>query len=289
MDLWFSEYHTDQTKFSTKITRQLFSEQTDYQQIDIFDSIDLGRFLSSDGKIVLTEKDGYIYEEMIVHVPMAVHPKVKNVLIIGGGDGGVVKLLLNYDEIKRIDVTEPDERFIEVCRTYFPDSALSLDDKRVHLFNVDGLKFLRSRSNEYDLIINDANDPLGHRAGLFTREFYGNCYRALKDDGVMVYQHGSPWYEEGEDSFRLMHNKACHSFPISRVYQAHIPSCPAGYWMFGFTSKKYHPIRDFDKDRWKKRGLATRYYTTNLHKSSFMLPKYVEDILREEEGKQAAS
>ncbi len=288
MDLWFSEFHTDQVKISVKIERQLFSEQTDFQRIDIFDSDEFGRFLSSDGKIVFSEKDEFIYEEMIVHVPMAVHPHVKNVLIIGGGDGGVARVLSEYEEIKRIDLTEPDQRFVEVCREYFPENANGLDIKRVHLFNIDGLKFLRTKQNEYDLIINDANDPLGHRAGLFTREFYGNCFRALKDDGIMVYQHGSPFYEEGEDSCRLMHSKASDCFPISRVYQAHIPTCPAGYWLFGFASKKYHPISDFNKDRWKERKIITRYYTTNLHKSAFMLPRYVEDMLREEEGRSTS-
>ncbi len=287
MDLWFSEFHTDQVKISIQVEKQLYSKQTDFQRIDIFDSDEFGRFLTSDGKIAFSEKDGFIYEEMIVHVPMAVHPHVQKVLIIGGGDGGVARVLSEYDEINRIDLTEPDQQFVEICREYFPENAKGLDEKRVHLYNIDGLKFLRTKQDEYDLIINDANDPLGHRAGLFTREFYGNCYRALKDDGIMVYQHGSPFYEEDEDSCRLMHSKASDCFPISRVYQAHIPTCPAGYWLFGFASKKYHPIDDFNKSRWKERKIPTRYYTTNLHKSSFMLPRYVENMLREEEGRNA--
>ncbi len=285
MDLWFSEPHTDNVKLSISVERDLLSVQTDFQQIDVFDTPEFGRLLVSDGKIVFSEKDEFIYEEMIVHVPMAVHPHVKKVLIIGGGDGGVVRMLAQYDDIKQIDVAEPDQMFIDVCREYFPDNAVGLDDERVNIYNVDGLKFVRTKSDEYDLIINDANDPFGHKAGLFTREFYGSCYRALKDDGILVYQHGNPFYEEYEDSCRLMHSKANDSFPITRVYQAHIPTCPAGYWLFGFASKKYHPLKDFDKERWEKREIETRYYTTNLHKSSFMLPRYVEDILLEEEGR----
>ncbi len=285
MDLWFSDYHADEVKMSIKVKKQLFGEQTDYQRIDIFDSDAFGRFLSSDGKIVFTEKDGFIYEEMIVHVPMAVHPNVHNVLVIGGGDGGVVQMLLKYPEIDCIDVTEADQRFVEICQEYFPENAATLADPRVRCFYIDGLKFLRTKQDEYDLIINDAVDPLGHKAGLFTREFYGNCYRALKEDGIMVYQHGSPFYDADKESCQLMHNKASHSFPISRVYQAHIPSCSSGYWLFGFVSKKYHPLRDFDPDRWKDREIKTQYYTPNLHKGAFMLPKYVEDMLREEEGR----
>ena len=136
------------------------------------------------------------------------------------------------------------------------------------------------------MIINDAIDPLGHTAGLFTKEFYGNCYRALNDEGIMVYQHGSPFYDEDEESCRVMHRKASHSFPISRVYQAHIPTCSSGYWLFGFASKKYHPLTDLDTERWKARGIKTWYYTTNLHKGAFMLPKYVEDMLEEEEDRK---
>lgn len=142
---------------------------------------------------------------------------------------------------------------------------------------------MRTKVDEYDLIISDAIDPLGHAAGLFTKEFYGNCFRALKEDGIMVYQHGSPFYDEDEETCRAMHRKASHSFPISRVYQAHIPTCPSGYWLFGFASKKYHPLKDFDAKKWLERGIKTWYYSEHLHKGAFMLPKYVEDMLEEEE------
>ena len=221
---------------------------------------------------------------MIVHVPMAVHPNVRHVLVIGGGDGGVARELSYYKEIEEIDVVEPDEVFVDVCKRFFPDNARGLDDPRVRVFYADGLRFLRSKNDQYDLIINDAIDPLGHTAGLFTKEFYGNCYRALKEDGIMVYQHGSPFYDEDEDTCRAMHRKASHSFPISRVYQAHIPTCASGYWLFGFTSKKYHPLTDLNVERWKERNIKTWYYTTNLHKGAFMLPRYVEDMLEEEEN-----
>ena len=200
MELWFSDYHTDKVKMSVKVEKQLFGEQTDFQRIDVFDSKEFGRFISSDGSIVFSEKDEFVYDEMIVHVPMAVHPNVRHVLVIGGGDGGVARELSYYKEIEEIDVVEPDEVFVEVCKKFFPDNARGLDDPRVRVFYADGLRFLRSKNDQYDLIINDAIDPLGHTAGLFTKEFYGNCYRALKEDGIMVYQHGSPFYDEDEDT-----------------------------------------------------------------------------------------
>ena len=283
MELWFSDYHTEDVKLDIKIEKQLFGADTDFQRIDVFESKEFGRFISCDGTIVFSEKDEFVYDEMIVHVPMAVHPHVRKVLVIGGGDGGVARELTHYDEIEEIDVVETDHVFIDVCRDYFPDNACGLDDPRVTVFNANGLRFLRTKVDEYDLIISDAIDPLGHAAGLFTKEFYGNCFRALKEDGIMVYQHGSPFYYEDEETCRAMHRKASHSFPISRVYQAHIPTCPSGYWLFGFASKKYHPLKDFDAKKWLERGIKTWYYSEHLHKGAFMLPKYVEDMLEEEE------
>ena len=283
MEFWFSEMHTDNVKMSIRAEKQLFSGTSDFQRIDVFDSIEFGRFITSDGSVIFSEKDEFTYDEMIVHVPMAVHPSVKKGLVIGGGDGGVARELSYYEEIEEIDVVEPDEMFVNVCREFFPDNACGLDDPRVKLHFRDGLRFLRGKTDEYDLIINDSTDPLGHTAGLFTKEFYGSCYKALKEDGIMVYQHGSPFFDEDEETCRAMHRKAFKSFPISRVYQAHIPTCPSGYWLFGFASKKYHPLKDLNAKRWNDRGIKTWYYTTNLHTGAFMLPRYVEDLLVEEE------
>ncbi len=283
MEFWFEELHTNNVKMSIRVDKQLFSGKSEYQRIDVFQSPEFGRFLCSNGSVIFSEADEFVYDEMIVHVPMAVHPGVKKVLVIGGGDGGVARELSYYDEIEEIDVVEEDSLFIDVCKEWFPDNACGLDDPRVKIFNENGLRFLRSRNDQYDLIINDCTDPLGHTAGMFTKEFYGNCFRALKEDGIMVYQHGSPFFDEDEDSCRAMHRKAYRSFPINKVYQAHIPTCPAGYWLFGFASKKYHPLKNFNKQRWNDRNIKTWYYTTNLHCGSFMLPRYVEDLLREEE------
>lgn len=283
-EVWFSDFQTDNVKLSIRLDRQLFSADSEFQHIDVFQSPAFGRFVALDGDVIFSEADAFIYNEMVTHVPMAVHPHVKKVLIIGGGDGGVAREFTAYPEIEEIDVVEPDEQFVEVCRQYFPEAAKGFEDSRVQVFYQDGLRFLRGRSDEYDIIINDATDPFGHTEGLFTKEFYGSCFKALKADGIMVYQHGSPFFDEDESAFRSMHSKVYRSFPISRVYQAHIPTCASGYWMFGFASKKYHPIDDFDPARWNARGLKTEYYTTNLHIGAFMLPKYVEDILEQEEN-----
>jgi len=283
MQLWFSEEHTPNVKLSIRVDKQLFSAQSEFQRIDVFSSPEFGRFLTLDGFMMLTEKDEFIYHEMIVHVPMAVHPCVKKVLVIGAGDGGVLRELTKYDCVEQIDLCEIDEMVVDVCKEHLPVTACGFDDARVRLHFQDGLKFIRRCENDYDLIIVDSTDPFGPGEGLFTKEFYGNCYNALKADGIMVNQHESPFYEEDAVAMQRAHKRIVESFAISRVYQAHIPTYPSGHWLFGFASKQYHPVTDLDARRWKALGLATRYYNTNLHRGAFALPNYVEELLQDVE------
>lgn len=280
MELWFTEQHTPNVRLSIKTDRQIYGGQSDFQRIDIFESPEFGRFLTLDGYMMLTEKDEFIYHEMITHVPMAVHPNIKNVLVIGGGDGGVIRELARYPEVESIDLVEIDELVVEVCKKHLPTTACCFGDPRVSAYFEDGLKFIRSRVEEYDLIIVDSTDPFGPGEGLFTREFYGNCYKALRADGILVNQHESPFYDGDAAAMQRAHKRIAESFPISRVYQAHIPTYPSGHWLFGFASKKYHPIRDLNAIRWNARGLRTRYYNTKLHVGAFALPNYVEEMLK---------
>lgn len=286
MDLWFSEKHTPNVKFSIRVDRQLYSGQSDFQRIDVFESPEFGRILVLDGYLMLTEKDEFIYHEMIVHTPLAVHPHVKNVLVIGAGDGSAVRELTRYPEIGRIDLAEIDGQVIEVCKKFLPQTSCKMDDPRVHIYVEDGLKFVRRHADEYDLIIVDSTDPFGPGEGLFTKEFYGNCYKALKEDGIMVNQHESPFYEQDALAMQRAHKRIIESFPFSRIYQAHIPTYPSGHWLFGFSTKKYHPLKDLDEARWNARGLKCRYYTTTLHRGAFYLPAYVEEMLEDVEEKR---
>ncbi|HIV18074.1 MAG TPA: polyamine aminopropyltransferase [Candidatus Merdivicinus intestinigallinarum] len=285
MEFWFSEMHTPNVKLSIRVDKQLYSGQSEFQRIDVFESPEFGRFLTLDGYMMLTEKDEFIYHEMIVHVPMAVHPRVKRVLVIGAGDGGVIRELTRYPDIEQIDMVEIDPMVVEVCREYLPKTAGELDDPRVSIYYEDGLKFVRRCENLYDLIIVDSTDPFGHGEGLFTREFYGSCFKALKEDGIMVNQHESPFYDADAMAMQKAHKLIVESFPLSRVYQAHIPTYPSGHWLFGFSTKKYHPLKDLNEKRWNDRGIYCRYYTTTLHKGAFYVPAYVEDLLRDVEAK----
>ena len=284
MELWFTEKHTEHVKFSIQVDRQLYSSQSEFQRIDIFSSKEFGRFLTLDGYMMLTQEDEFIYHEMMVHVPMAVHPKVRKVLVIGGGDGGTARELIRYPAIEQIDVVEIDEEVVSACRTHLPQTACGFDDERVRLYYEDGLKYVRRYEDAYDLILVDSTDPFGPGEGLFTKEFYGNCYKALKADGIMVNQHESPFYPNDAVAMQRAHKRIVDSFPISKVYQAHIPTYPSGHWLFGFASKRYHPLADQDADRWKALGIQTRYYNEQLHKGAFALPNYVEKMLEKVEG-----
>lgn len=278
MDLWFTEYYTKNARFSIKIDKPVISLESEFQRIDVFDSYAFGRVLVLDGYLMLTEKDEFIYHEMMTHIPMAVNPDIRDVLIIGAGDGGVVRELAKYDSIKRIDMAEIDKLVVDVCRLYLPQTACRLDDPRVHIYYEDGLKFVRSKYDEYDLIIVDSTDPFGPGEDLFTREFYGNCYKALKEKGILINQHESPYYPNDALAAQRTHKRIKSIFPKALVYQAHLPTYPSGHWLFGFASKGLDPIADLHPD-WDLLGIKTRYYNTDLHKGCFALPNYVKELL----------
>jgi len=279
MDLWFTEYHTENALFSIKIKKPVISLESEYQRIDVFDSYDFGRILVLDGYLMLTEKDEFIYHEMMTHIPMAVNPNISNVLVIGAGDGGVVRELTRYDSVKRIDMVEIDKLVVDVCREYLPQTSCKLDDPRVHIYYEDGFKFVQGKENEYDLIIVDSSDPIGPGEVLFTREFYGNCFKALKSSGIMVNQHESPYYPNDALAMQKAHKQIKSIFPIALVYQAHIPTYASGHWLFGFASKGLDPIADLSNS-WDSLGLTTKYYNTDLHKGCFALPNYVKELLK---------
>lgn len=282
MELWFTEKHTKQVSFSMKVDKQLVSVQGDYQRIDVLKTPEFGRVLVLDGYLMVTEKDEFIYHEMISHVPMAVNPNIKKVLVIGAGDGGTIRELTRYASIELIDMVEIDKKVVEVCKEYLPTTACKLDDERVHIYYEDGLKFVRTKEIEYDLIIVDSTDPFGPGEGLFTKEFYGNCYKALKEDGILINQHESPYYEDDAKVMERAHRQIKFTFPISKVYQMHIPTYPSGHWFFGFASKTLDPVKDLKAKEWNEKKIKTRYYNTDLHVGAFAIPNYVKELLNEE-------
>jgi spermidine synthase len=281
MELWFTEKHTDTVNFSIKVKRHLYSEQTPFQRIDFFESEEFGTFFTLDGLMMVTEKDEFIYHDMITHVALATNPEIKRVLVIGGGDGGTVRELTRYPHIEKIDMVEIDERVVRTSQQFLPFTASKLTDPRVTLYFEDGLKFIDGKQDAYDLILVDSTDPVGPGEGLFSETFYKNCYAALSDKGILVNQHESPFYPRDIHEMKRAHSKIKKLFPISRVYQFHMPTYPSGHWLFGFASKALDPIKDFKPELWKAFGLETKYYNTELHLGCFALPSYVKKMLQD--------
>ncbi len=277
--MWFTEKWSPNIHFSIEVKEHLYHQKTQFQQMDFYDSYELGIFFALDGIMMANEKDEFIYHEMIIHTPMSIHPKVEHVLVIGGGDGGSVRELTKYHKIQSIDLVEIDEQVVRACQKYLPKMTIGLEDPRVAVYFEDGLQFVKNTNKKYDLIIVDSTDPIGPGEGLFSMAFYQNCYRILNGDGMLINQHESPYFEKEKKEMQRAHQKIKNLFPIASVYQAFIPTYPSGHWLFGFASKKYHPITDFSGSSTEKLGIKTKYYNDEVHIGSFGLPNYVKNAL----------
>lgn len=282
MELWYTEEQTDQVRFSIKVDRHIYTGKSEFQEVDVFESDEFGKFLTLDGLMMVTEKDEFIYHDMIAHVPMATNPAIKRVLVIGGGDGGTVRELTRYANIEKIDMVEIDKLVVDVSKEYLPITASKLDDSRVSLYFEDGIEFVKNTPEKYDLILVDSTDPIGPGEGLFTTEFYQNCYNILSEDGILVNQSESPYYEQFSKEMKRANKKIKEIFPISSVYQFHMPTYPSGHWLFGFASKKLDPVKDLNEEKWNSLNLKTKYYNTDIHKAAFCLPTYVKEMIESE-------
>ena len=280
MELWYTENQTENVNFSMKVKNHLYSAQSDFQKIDIIDTYEFGRVLVIDNWTMVTEKDEFIYHEMITHVALATNPNIKNVLVIGAGDGGTVRELTRYNNIMKIDMVEIDKLVVDASIEHLPFTSCKLNDPRVNLYFEDGIKFVKDKKNLYDLIIVDSTDPIGPGEGLFTTEFYTDCYNALTDKGILINQCESPYYPNNAYEMKRSYKKLNNLFDICKAYQYHMPTYPSGNMIFSFASKILDPIKDLNSDAWNSLGLATKYYNTDIHKGSFALPNYVIEMLK---------
>ena len=247
---FFLEKHTKDSFFYINIKKEIYTTISKYQKINFFDTKDFGRVFTLDGIIMSTEKDEFIYHEMITHVAMAVNPKIKKVLVIGGGDGGTVRELVKYKNILFINMVEIDELVVDLCKKYFKKTSSKLNDKRVNIFFKNAINFIKKDPIKYDLIIIDSTDPIGPGKDLFSEEFYKNCFDRLNENGIMINQHESPYYKKDRKMVIDIHNNIKKIFPIAKIYQFHMPTYPSGHWLFGFSSKKLDPIKNIKKKEW---------------------------------------
>jgi spermidine synthase len=275
---WHLEKQSEDVDLRIRKEKIIYSGKSEFQNIEVFESKTFGRVMVIDGYLMLTEKDEFIYHEMMVHVPMSMIADPKNVLVIGGGDGGTVRELARHACIEKIDFVEIDGDVIETSKKYFPSVSCSIDDPRVDTLIENGIEFVAETNEKYDLIIVDSTDPhVGPGEGLFTSEFYGNCHKILNDGGILVNQHESPYYEKDAKVAERMHKTMREIFSICTVYQAFIPTYPSGHWLFGFASKTVNPESPAVKGRMD--GIETKYFNEEVRKASFALPNYVKKLL----------
>jgi spermidine synthase len=275
MELWFTEKQTEHFGITARIKRTLHTEQTPFQKLDMVETEEFGNMLILDGMVMTTQRDEFVYHEMVAHVPLFTHPNPENVLVVGGGDGGVIREVLKHPSVKKATLVEIDGKVIECSKKYLPEIAGKLDDPRVEVKVDDGFMHIAKSENEYDVIMVDSTEPVGPAVNLFTKGFYAGIAKALKEDGVFVAQTDNPWFKA--DLIRNVYRDVREIFPITRLYTANIPTYPSGLWTFTIGSKKYDPLEVSD-DRFH--DIETKYYTKELHKACFVLPKFVADLLK---------
>ncbi len=277
LDLWIQETHQNAVALRFKVEKTLFSAKSPFQQVDVVQTAAHGGMLLNDGIIMVSERDEYIYHEMIAHVPVSVHPSPKRVLVIGGGDGGTVRELVKHRQVERIVMVEIDEMVINACRQHLPSISCALDDPRVELIIDDGVKYVASTGESFDIVLIDSTDPIGPAAPLFDRQFYENVAGLLSEQGIMISQAESPFYDFKIQSAMLENQRPF--FKRLHLYTFTNLTYPGGLWSFGFGSKALCPLMDFDPDRMSAESVHTRYYSPDIHIASFMLPKFVKDNL----------
>lgn len=276
MELWFTEKQTPTFGITAKIRQTFVHEQTEFQQLDMVETEEFGRMLVLDGMVMTTVKDEFVYHEMVAHPVLNTHPDPKHVLVVGGGDGGVIREILKHPGVERAVLVEIDGKVIEYSKQFLPEIAGKLEDPRVEVIVNDGYMHILEHKNEYDVIMVDSTEPVGPAAPLFERGFYQGIHEALKDEGIFVAQTDNPWFKA--DLIRQVHRDVKEIFPVVRVYGANIPTYPSGLWTFTMGSKKHDPI---EVDENSIPELDTKYYSPRLHKAAFVLPRFVEELCRD--------
>lgn len=273
---WYTEKQTENFGITMKINKTLHTEQTEFQYLEMAETAEWGNMLFLDGMVMTSEKDEFVYHEMVAHVPLFTHPNPENVLVVGGGDGGVIREILKHPSVKRATLVDIDGKVIEYSKKFLPSIASGLEDARVEVIVGDGFMHIAESENKYDVIMVDSTEPVGPAVNLFTKGFYDGISRALKEDGIFVAQSDNPWFKA--DLIKQVQSDVREIFPITKLYLANIPTYPSGLWAFTIGSKKYDPLA-VPAERFH--GIDTKYYTKELHNAAFVLPKFVKDMAGE--------
>ncbi len=262
---------------------RLFHEISPFQTVEVFDTHDRGKMLTIDRMVMCTEADEAAYHEMIAHVPMLANPDVKDVLVIGAGDGGTIRELVRHQGIEQITMVEIDEAVVRASKQFLPSISSALEHPKLNLLIDDGIKFVQNApENSYDLVIIDSSDPVGPSEGLFTKSFYQDVYRCLRVGGVITIQSESPiFYQKAFKDLNQCLKKVFGNDSV-HCYLVFIPMYPTGMWSLTYCSKQgKHPVDNLDCEKAtqfvKQHNL--RYYNAAIHQGAFALPGFIQEMI----------
>jgi spermidine synthase len=281
---WIPETLFDDLGFrmTYKVERVLYEMQTEHQHLILFEHQHFGKMLMLDGATQVTTRDEFIYHEMMTHVPIIAHGRVKEVLIVGGGDCGIAEEVLKHKSVKRVTQVEIDASVVEFSKEHFPEfTGPVLRNKRFDLVIADGMKYVAETDRRFDVIIVDSTDPQGPGAVLFTYEFYKACKRCLAKGGILVTQNGVPFMQSDELTTTVRHFRKL--FADANCYVAAIPTYIGGHMAMGFATDNKRlrdtPLKTIT-ERYRKAGrFSTKYWTPEVHKAAFALPRFIADLV----------
>jgi spermidine synthase len=283
MERWVEETLHRGFRVRLNADRVLFDSETEHQRLIIFENTDFGRVMMLDSIVQLTTKDEFVYHEMMAHVPLFAHGGARQALIIGGGDGGVLREALRHPELEQVTLCEIDRGVIDLCRQYFPEvSAGAHDNPRSRIVIADGTKFVAETDERFDVIVVDSTDPIGPGAVLFTREFYAGCRRCLKRGGLLVTQNGLPFLQAGELKQSVSYFRDL--FGDASAYLATTPTYFGGPMSYGWATDnkklRQHGRKKIERRYEKAGAFPTRYWSPRIHVAAFALPNYVRELVK---------
>lgn len=277
----YSETLYDSYGQEFQVEKLYFENKTGHQHLVIFENAKFGRVMALDGIIQTTEADEFIYHEMLTHVPLLAHGAVKNVLIIGGGDGGMLREVCKHQSVEHITQVEIDAKVVEMCKEFLPKhSAGAYDDPRVEIVIDDGANFVNTTDRKFDVIISDSTDPIGPGGALFTLDFYGACKKCLNPNGILVTQNGVAYMQL--DEVTTTYKRLQPHFNDRSFYSAAVPTYIGGIMTFAWgTDNTEARTQSFEtiNQRFQQANIKTRYYNPAIHLASFALPQYILDAL----------
>lgn len=276
---WIEENHDQILTLRYAVKDVLFEGKSLFQTVTIVETEGFGRMLLNDDLVMISERDEFIYHEMITHVPLFIHPHAKKVLVIGGGDGGSAREVLRHSQVEYCHMVEIDEMVVNACKQWIPQTAIGMtDNPRFKLDIADAVDYVATTDQRYDVILVDSTDPIGPAVPLFGEDFYRNVYRILADDGIVVAQGESPVYAAAQQQSLL--KTMGKLFPLVSMYNYNNMTYPGGLWSFAIASKKHHPVNTVDTARIADSGITFSWYNSAVHQASFALPQFMLDNLQ---------